>query len=346
MMKDNYPEYIEHTFELNVPGGQQPERLDIYISRNVQNATRTKVQKAISEGNVTVNDRSAKASRKVQPNDHIICKIMKPPPIELVPEDIPLEIVYEDEYLLVVNKPAEMCVHPGFGNRYGTLVNALLYHFGERDPREIEIDDEDDAEDESDVYSGDEIRPGIVHRLDKDTSGLLVIAKDQFTHAKIAEQFANRTTTREYNALVWGNFENDSGIIEGNIGRSSRDRKLFDVVKKGGKHAITEYAVLQRFDYLTLLKLKLHTGRTHQIRVHCKHINHPVFGDMAYGGDSVLFGGENKVFRIKAEKSIKSVDRQLLHAKTLGFRHPKTKEFLEFDSELPEDFNKCLKMFS
>ena len=344
-MKENYPGYIEHILDFKVPPGQTPERIDLYISRNTQNATRTKVQKAISEGNVTVNEKKAKASRKVQPGDHIICKIMKPPPIELVPEDIPLDIIYEDDHLLVVNKPAGMCVHPGFGNRYGTLVNALLYHFGERESQEIEIDEDEDTENEASVFAGDSIRPGIVHRLDKDTSGLLVIAKDQNTHAKLAQQFAERTTSREYNALVWGEIEDETGTITGDIGRSSRDRKLFDVVKRGGKKAITHFSVIERYEFLTLLSLRLETGRTHQIRVHCKHINHPVFGDPSYGGDSLLYGGENKQFRQKAEKALSLSGRQLLHAKTLGFTHPLSKEYMEFSSELPRDFNEILNIF-
>lgn len=344
-MKENYPDYIEHVLDFKVPLGQTPERIDLYISRNTQNATRTKVQKAIAEGNVTVNGKKSKASRKVQPGDKIICKIMKPPPIELVPEDITLDIVFEDDYLLVVNKPAGMCVHPGFGNRYGTLVNALLYHFGERESQKIEIEDEEDTENESSVFSSDTIRPGIVHRLDKDTSGILVIAKDQNIHAKLARQFAERTTSREYNALVWGNLEEDSGTIIGDIGRSSRDRKLFDVVKRGGKKAVTNFSVIERYEYLTLLSLKLQTGRTHQIRVHCKHINHPVFGDPSYGGDSVLYGGENKQFRQKAEKALSLIDRQMLHAKTLGFTHPVKKEYMEFGSELPADFREILNIF-
>ncbi len=344
-MKDNYPEYIEHIFEFRVPPGQTPERLDLYISRNTQNATRNKVQKAIAEGNVTVNGKAGKSSKKVQPNDYIICKIMKPPPIELLPENIPLDIVFEDEYLMVINKPAGMCVHPGFGNRYGTLVNALLYHFGERESKQIEYDeDDDDIEDHGEIFASDSIRPGIVHRLDKDTSGLLVIAKNSDVHAKLAKQFAEKTSIREYNALVWGTLDNDEGTIEGNIGRSSRDRKLFEVVRKGGKHALTEYYVIERYAYLTLLRLKLHTGRTHQIRVHLKHINHPVFADISYGGDALLFGGQDKVFRIKAERCLKLAGRQLLHAKTLGFQHPITKDMLEFDSELPEDFKEILNL--
>jgi 23S rRNA pseudouridine1911/1915/1917 synthase len=342
-MQDNYPEYIEHTFEFKVAPGQAPERLDLYISRNTQNATRNKVQKAIADGNVTINGKIAKSSKKVQPNDYIICKIMKPPPIELIPQDIPLDIVFEDDFLLVINKKAGMCVHPGFGNRYDTLVNALLYHFGERESKQIEFDDEE--EDEGEIFAGDSIRPGIVHRLDKDTSGLLVVAKDAITHAKLSEQFSMKTSRREYNALVWGELKDDSGIIEGNIGRSSRDRKLFEVVKRGGKTATTEYKVLERFRHLSLIELKLHTGRTHQIRVHTKHIGHPVFGDISYGGDLVLFGGEDKQFRIKAEKAIRFAGRQLLHAKTLGFLHPKTLQEMLFDSDLPDDMVEVMNIF-
>jgi 23S rRNA pseudouridine1911/1915/1917 synthase len=343
VMQENYPQYIEHILEFKVAPGQTPERLDLYISRNTQNATRNKVQRAISEGNVTVNGKKAKQSRKVQPNDHIICKILKPPPIELVPENIPLDIVFEDECLMVINKQAGMCVHPGFGNRYGTLVNALLYHFGEREIKKVEYDDEED--DEGEIFAGDSIRPGIVHRLDKDTSGLLVVAKNPIAHAKLADQFANKTTTRKYNALVWGVLPDEEGVITGNIGRSSRDRKLFEVQKRGGKYAETEYKVIERFHYLTLVELKLLTGRTHQIRVHMKSINHSVFGDQSYGGDTVLFGGQDRSFRIKAEKALVIAKRQMLHAKTLGFKHPETNELLEFDSELPIDFQQVLNIF-
>ena len=348
--KDNYPDYIEKVFEFKIPKGQTPERIDTYLTNAIYNATRTRVQKAIDDGNVTINGKPVKSSRKVQPNDLIVCKIMKAPPIELLPENIPLNIIYEDDYLLVVNKPADMCTHPGFGHRYGTLVNAVLYHFGLRSSIKIEdnFDDEDENEQddepeisEGEIFAGDSIRPGIVHRLDKDTSGILVIAKNPEIHAKLSRQFADRTTEREYNALVWGVLKEDEGIIEGDIGRSLKNRKLFAVVKKDGKPAKTTFKVIERYKFATLVKLKLFTGRTHQIRVHLSHINHPVFGDTFYGGDKLVFNGLPEVNNL-ARKCLSMITRHLLHAKTLGFTHPFTKEFMRFESELPEDFKRII----
>src|SRR3989339_2003610 len=340
-----YPEKIETIFEFKIPKGQIPERLDVYLTNSIKNATRTKVQRAIDEGAVFVNGKSAKASRKIQPNDEIICKIMKAPPIDLIPENIPLDVVYEDEYLMVINKPAGIVSHPGFGNPYGTVVNAVLYHLGLREAIKIELDDEDEIEnlDEGIIYSSDAIRPGLVHRLDKDTSGLMLISKNPDVHAKLAQQFQDRTVDKFYYALVWGTFKDDNGRIEEDIGRSQRNRKLFAVLKKGGKSAITEYEVLERFEYLTLIKIKLMTGRTHQIRVHFCHNHHPVFGDVSYGGDSIVFGVNNSEFKKIANKCLISVNRQMLHAKELGFIHPESGERLNFTSELPEDFEKVLK---
>ncbi len=339
----NYPAYIQHTYEFAIPDGQKPERVDTFLARSIHNATRTRVQHAIDSGAVTINERPAKASRKIQPGDVIVCHVMKPPPLELVPENIPLDVLYEDAELLVVNKPAGMVTHPGFGNRYGTLVNALLYHMGVRDSQVIETDDEDDEGDEGMVFNSDAVRPGIVHRLDKDTSGILVVAKNPHAHAMLAKQFAQRTAKREYQAIVWGAAKNESGTIEGNLGRSQRDRKIFTVVAKGGKHAVTDYRTLERFDFLTLLSLSLRTGRTHQIRVHCAHIGHPLFADTAYGGSNVVYGnGTAAKHRQNVANLLELMPRQALHAKTLAFRHPTTGAWMEFDSELPEDFNTLL----
>lgn len=353
--KQNYPDYVEKEFVFKIPKGQTPERVDTYLTNAIYNATRNKVKKAIDDGKVWINGKQAKPGRKIQPLDEIICRIMKAPPIELLPENIPLNILYEDEYLLVVNKPAGMCTHPGFGHRYGTLVNALLYHFGMRDAIEIETGDEDDEETDEDdndidninlgkVFASDVIRPGIVHRLDMDTSGVLVIAKNVEIHAKLSKQFADRTTERQYNTIVWGKFDEDEGTVEGDIGRSPRNRKLFAVVKKDGKHAKTDYKVIERFEFATLVALKLHTGRTHQIRVHMAHINHPVMGDTFYGGDKPLYSGHDPHLKNLAKKSLEKVQRQLLHAKTLGFKHPATKEFLSFDSPLPEDMEGIIQL--
>ena len=340
--------YIETIFHFTISKGQIPERLDLFLTNSIKNATRTKVQKAIDTGNVLVNGKSAKASKKIQPYDEIECKILKAPPIKLIPENIQLNIVYEDDYLLVINKPAGMVSHPGFGNPNGTLINAVLYHTGTREPINIEIDDEEDDtdsnNDEGSIFASDAIRPGLVHRLDKDTTGLIVVSKNPGTHAKLAKQFEERTIDRYYWALVWGTFKEDSGTITGDIGRSPRDRKLFAVVKKGGKSAATDYSVLERYEYLSLLRVKLRTGRTHQIRVHLSHKNHPVFGDPSYGGDSIVYGGNNPKFRKVALRCFKQISRQMLHAKTLGFVHPDTNEKLSFESSLPEDFENVLKI--
>ncbi len=354
---DRKAEYIEQIFEFKVPSGQRSERLDQYITRMVQNATRNKVQNAIADGRVSVNGIIAKASKKIKPNDHIVCRILKPPPMELIPQDIPLDIVYEDEFLMVVNKPAGMVVHPGFGNRYGTLVNAILYHFGNRDA--IKIDFEDDVEESEDleetastndedndlkILYSDQIRPGIVHRIDKDTSGLLLIAKDPFTHAQLAKQFAAHTIEREYWALVWGKYKEESGTIIGNIGRSLHNRKMFTIVKKDGKYAKTDYFVKEQFEFTSLVQYKLHTGRTHQIRVHSTSQHHPIVGDNLYSGDKIVAGGEIPSLRNKAILLLNIAKRQLLHARTLGFYHPNKNENMFFSSELPEDFLKAISL--
>lgn len=353
----NYPPYIERIFTFIITPKQAPVRLDVYLTEAMPNATRSKVQEAIENGAVLINGRPAtKGSRKTQPNDVIECRMMKPPPLELVPENIPLDICYEDDSLLVINKPAGMVVHPGFGNRYGTLVNALLWHFGQREAIPLlESDNKGDDEDENNedeeneeitesaLLASDAVRPGIVHRLDKDTSGILVVAKDVVSHARLAKQFAERTAKRQYYALVWGIVKDDTGVIEGNLGRSPRDRKKMAVLQKGGKVAITEYTVLERFSSCTLLALKLRTGRTHQIRVHCAHIKHPLVGDDEYGGGSVFYAGNSGQWKALGERLLKLIPRQALHAKTLGFKHPVDTHWLEFDSELPEDFASALE---
>jgi len=307
------------------PGQHDAVRLDKYITLFVQNATRTKVQEAIKAGFVLVNDKQEKASYPVQPGDQIDITLPKPPPPEAEPEEIPLNIIYEDDDVIVVNKKAGMVVHPAFGNWTGTLVNGLLHHVGDLP----EVDDEN-------------VRPGIVHRLDKDTSGLLVVAKNRQTHAHLSEQFARHDTKRKYWAVVWGHPESE-GTIVGNIGRSPRDRKKMTVLDEdAGKHAITHYRVIEFFDYLSLVEVELETGRTHQIRVHFAHIGHPVLGDQTYGGASVRFGPNTGNRKKMFEYLFKRLGRQCLHAKTLGFVHPKTGEELFFDSELPGDFKEVL----
>ncbi len=348
MKKEHYPEPIEKIYEFHIPKGQSPERLDQFLTRSVHNATRNKVQQVIENGQVLVNGNPKKVSYKISPGDYICCSVLKSPPIELIPENIPLNIVFEDEHLLVVNKPAGMCVHPGIGNRYGTLVNALLFHFGLREAISIELDDMSEAEndeiDETKFFNSDDIRPGLVHRIDKDTTGLLVVAKNANVHQHLAAQFANKTTQREYYAIVWGKPKLDKGRIEGNIGRSPRDRKAFAVLEKGGKTAVTDYEVIERFAYTAFMKFKLQTGRTHQIRVHSGYIGHKLFGDSRYGGDKILFGAENPQWRTIAQRCLDISSRQMLHAKTLGFRHPITNEDLIFDSELPTDMQSAIIM--
>ncbi|PKD43814.1 RluA family pseudouridine synthase [Rhodohalobacter barkolensis] len=313
----NKTEYL-----LNVPEGQSTDiRLDKYITSFVQNASRNKVQKAIKDGHVLVNGKLEKSSYIMQPGDKIEISLPIPPSPEAKPEDIPLDIIYEDDDLIVVNKEEGMVVHPAFGNWTGTMVNGLLYHA-----------DTLSKEDEETV------RPGIVHRLDKDTSGLLVVAKNEVAHKKLSAQFAEKSVERTYWAIVWGN-PPDSGTIEGNIGRSPRDRKIMTVLKeKKGKSAVTHFETIERFDHLALLKINLETGRTHQIRVHMQHQNYYVFGDPTYGGDSVRYGPNTGSRKAMFNNLFARLERQALHAKTLGFIHPATDKYVEFNSTLPEDF--------
>lgn len=318
----------EHThFRLVVPDGHhEMMRLDKYIVQFIQNATRNKVKDAIDLGYVLVNGVKRKASYSVRPGDVIDISLPKPPPPEAEPENIPLDIVHEDDQLLVINKPAGMVVHPAFGNRSGTLVNGLLYHVNELA-----------------IKNNKEQRPGIVHRLDKDTSGLLVVAKSDEAHNHLAKQFAARTVERSYQAIIWGTPENEAGTITGNIGRSKKDRKRMTVVPEGeGKPAVTHYRVLEYFDYLSLVEIKLETGRTHQIRVHFEHAGMPVFADPVYSGNRVMYGPNTGSRKQMYKALFLKLSRQCLHAKTLGFTHPETEEVLYFDSELPEDFTYAL----
>lgn len=314
---------MKREYDIVVPAGQKKERLDVYLTSHVENATRTKVQEAIHNAEVLVNGKTVKVSHAILPGDVIHIQLSKPEPPEVRPENIPLDIVYEDEYLLVVNKPAGMVTHPAYKNYSGTLVNALMYH-------------------SKSLSQPHPMRPGIVHRLDKDTSGLLVVAKDETTHQKLARQFANKTTEREYWAIVWGTFRESKGMIETSLGRSKSDRKKVAVVKEG-KHAVTEYEVLKQFAYLSLLRLHLRTGRTHQIRVHLAHIHHPVFGDETYGGRKIVAGGIEGKKKAEVANLLERMPRQALHAKQLGFVHPATKELMRFESELPRDMRDVLE---
>jgi 23S rRNA pseudouridine1911/1915/1917 synthase len=316
---------MPHEVELTAAPGQTRVRLDLYLARHIENATRTKVRRAIDAGSVLVNGRTARASYQVRPGDVIRVSLPSPPPQEARPEDIPLDIVHEDHRLLVVSKPAGMVTHPAHGHFTGTLVNALLHHCaglsGVNGPA----------------------RPGIIHRLDKDTSGLLVVAKDDAAHAHLARQFARRTTTREYWAVVWGRLRGRRGIVEASLGRSRSDRKKMAVVAHG-KAAVTEYLVEELFPYLTLARLHLRTGRTHQIRVHLAHINHPVFGDPTYHGRRIHYGPNTPRQRADVQAMLDVMPRQALHARTLGFVHPETGRPMEFTSPLPADFEALLAL--
>jgi 23S rRNA pseudouridine1911/1915/1917 synthase len=307
--------------------GQEPLRVDKFLMNFIENATRNKIQAAAKEGNIWVNQNAVKSNHKVKAGDKVQV-MFEHPPYEnlLVPEDILLDIVYEDEVLLVVNKPAGMVVHPGHGNYSGTLVNALLYHF-------------------KDLPLNSDSRPGLVHRIDKDTSGLLVVAKTAEAMTHLSRQFFDKTSTREYIALAWGVFSEASGTIEGHIGRSLKNRLQMDVFEDEsfGKPAITHYKVLEDLRYVSLIQCQLETGRTHQIRAHMKHIGHPLFNDERYGGDKILKGTTFTKYKQFVDNCFKLLPRQALHAKTLGFEHPITKKVLTFNTDLPEDFTACLE---
>ena len=319
--------YEHHAF--TVEKGQKLLRIDKYLMNFIENATRNKIQAAAKNGSIYVNDVPVKSNYKVKPYDQI--RVMfEHPPYEylLTPENIPLDIAYEDDQLLVVNKQAGMVVHPGHGNYSGTLINALTYHF-------------------ENLPNNSSNRPGLVHRIDKDTSGLLVIAKTEDAMVHLAKQFFDKTSEREYLALVWGNVEAEEGSVEGNIGRHPKNR-LQNTVFEGddaykGKPAITHYKVLERFGYVTLISCKLETGRTHQIRVHMKHIGHTLFNDERYGGERILKGTTFTKYKQFVDNCFKILPRQALHAKTLGFIHPKTGQVLSFTSEIPQDMQDCIE---
>ncbi len=315
----------EKNLRFEIPSGQKKERIDLYLSAHIENATRSKVQKLIEANLVKVNGKLIKPSYKILPGDEIEAVIpITPRPEEAEPENIPLDIVYEDDYLILVNKPAGMVAHPAFSNYTGTLVNALLHH----------------TQTLSTVNEAG--RPGIVHRIDKDTSGLLVVAKDDWTHAQLAKQFSKHTIEREYWTIVWGKFKQQKGEIETFITRSKKDRKKFTASSTEGKHAITLYEVLEEFEFASLLKINLKTGRTHQIRVHLSSINHPVFGDATYGGREIVYGANLPKMTSRVKNLLDIMPRQALHAKILGFVHPHKKEFVRFESDLPEDMLKLI----
>lgn len=326
--QDSDDDLYEH-YTFTAEKGQQPLRIDKYLMNFIENATRNKIQAAAKNGSIYVNDVPVKSNYKVKPFD-VIRVLFEHPPYEnlLTPENISLNIVYEDNDLLVVNKEAGMVVHPGHGNYSGTLINALIYHF-------------------DNLPNNSSNRPGLVHRIDKDTSGLLVIAKNEETMTHLAKQFFDKTSEREYVAIVWGNMEEDEGTIEGNIGRHPKNRLQNTVFysddEDKGKPAVTHYKVLERLGYVTLVSCKLETGRTHQIRVHMKHLGHTLFNDERYGGEKILKGTTFTKYKQFVENCFKILPRQALHAKTLGFTHPKTGKFMRFDSEIPQDMQQCIE---
>lgn len=325
---ENNNSLFEH-FSFQVDKGQTPLRIDKYLINFVENATRTKIQAAAKNGSIKVNGVVVKSNYKVKPLDEIRVLFEYPPHENLlIAENIDLDIFYEDDDLVVVNKPAGMVVHPGHGNYSGTLINALIYHF-------------------ENLPKNSSNRPGLVHRLDKDTSGLLVIAKNNESMVHLSNQFAEKTSKREYVALVWGSVKDDSGKIDNYIGRNPKNRLqnivLDDDKIENGKRAITNYEVLSRLNYVSLVKCTLETGRTHQIRVHMKHIGHTLFNDERYGGDSILKGTTFTKYKQFVENCFKLLPRQALHAKTLGFTHPKTGKFMQFDSDLPNDLQSCIE---
>lgn len=343
-MPEPDPQPTRLTFD--VPAGyRENERLDVYLTGMMQNATRSKVQRGIRKGHVLVNGEViTKTSTGVQAGDLIECTVMKPPPVEVRPEPIPLDIRYEDEHLMVVNKPAGMVVHPAYGHRTGTLVHGLLYHVG-ADALGGDIDDDElDEIDLSTVNARPRglddpvVRPGIVHRLDKDTSGLLVVAKHDAAHSSLARQFQERTTRRRYVAVVWGVPDDGSGVVETWLGRDPRDRKRMAVVpEERGKWARTHWKIVEPFGTTSLLEFRLETGRTHQIRVHAAYMNHPVFSDAVYGGDRIRYGRRTGTRRAFIRNQFDVCERQALHAASLGFRHPDTGVQMDFAAELPED---------
>ena len=316
----------EH-FKFTASEGQEPLRVDKFLMNFIENATRNKIQQAVKAGNVLVNDVTVKANHKVKPND-VVRVVLAHPPHEnlLVAEDIPIDIVYEDDTVIIVNKPAGMVVHPGHGNYTGTLVNGLIHHI-------------------ENLPKNSNERPGLVHRIDKDTSGLLVVAKTEYAMANLAKQFFDRITDRLYYALVWGNIDEEEGTITGNVGRSFKNRLQMDVFPDGehGKHAVTHFKVIERFSYVTLVECKLETGRTHQIRAHFKYIGHTLFNDERYGGEKILKGTTFTKYKQFVDNCFKALPRQALHAKTLGFEHPTTKKWMQFDSKMPEDIQLCLE---
>lgn len=330
LISDNFEssELYEH-HRIQVDPGQSQLRIDKFLFQKLGNVSRSKIQAAAQAGNILVNNNSVKPNYKIKPED-IISVVLPHPPVEfkLIPQEIPLNIVFEDEHLIVVDKEAGLVVHPGHNNYDGTLINGLLYHL-----RDVPL------------FQSGELRPGLVHRIDKNTSGLLVVAKTEQALNNLAKQFFDRTTQRQYVALVWGSFDEESGTIEGNIGRSPKDRTKMYVFPDGeeGKHAVTHYKILENLGYVTLIECKLETGRTHQIRVHMEYIGHPIFNDDKYGGDRILKGTTFTKYKQFVTNCFTLMPRHALHAKSLGFVHPATKKEMYFESNLPGDISQVIE---
>jgi len=333
---DGSQELFEH-HKFVVDKGQEPVRVDRYLVTHIANATRTRIQSTIEAGNVLANGKAVKSSYKVKGEDVLTIVLAFPrKEINILPENIPIDIVYEDNDLIVVNKKAGMVVHPAHGNYTGTLVNALLYYLNGKDSSlKAKLDDQNS------------VRPGLVHRLDKETSGLMIVAKNELSLARLAKEMFDRKISRRYQALVWGEPKEKEGTVNINIGRSLSDRKKMAAFADAnhGKIAITHYKVIESFRYVSLIECKLETGRTHQIRVHMKFIGNTIFGDRDYGGDKVLKNSANTTFKQFVEKCFSICHRQALHAKYLSFTHPTTKKLMEFESELPDDMKTVIEMW-
>lgn len=328
---DNEEQDLYEHHRIIVDKGQSLLRIDKFLMNRLLNVSRNKIQNAADAGNILVNNIPIKSSYRIKPNDVISIVLPHPPrDTEIYPEDIPLNIIYEDDYIVIVNKPAGMVVHPGYNNYTGTLVHALAFHF-QNLPN----------------LKGNIARPGLVHRIDKDTSGLLVISKDEYSMTLLAKQFFDHSITRKYYALVWGDIEKD-GTVTGYIGRSLRDRKIMDIYddEEKGKWSVTHYKVLQRFNFVTLIECQLETGRTHQIRAHMQHIGHPLFSDESYGGNKILKGNANGQYKHFVENCFDICPRQALHAQSIGFIHPHTNEYVHFEAPFPDDMKTLIDKWS
>jgi len=326
-LEENNELYEHYRFETDP--GQNPLRIDKFLVNRIENASRNKIQDAAAAGNIRVNDKPVKSNYKIKANE-VITIVMSYPPreLEIIAQDIPLDIAHEDDELIVINKHPGMVVHPGHGNYTGTLVNALAWHLKDLP-----------------LFNSEDPRPGLVHRIDKDTSGLLVVAKTEHAKNFLARQFFEKTSTRTYVAIVWGQPKEDEGTIIGNVGRSLQDRKQMAVFPDGerGKHAVTHYKVLERLGYVSVVECRLETGRTHQIRAHMKHIGHPLFNDERYGGHQILKGTTFTKYKQFVQNCFKILPRQALHAKTLGFVHPKSNEYIAFNSDIPADMAEAME---